>query len=112
MPAMFGRRWAVLSVVLLVDAAPTPHCGSDPVRPQPVLEIRASNCACAPGVIEALVDGSVMGELTCGPAGALMVSVSEGDHVVSARADGVSWPQQTCRAGDGKTTVELGCPLG
>jgi hypothetical protein len=109
---MMGRHWAALSILILADVAPTSSCGSDPVRPGPpvVLEIRASDCGCAPGVIEVLVDGRVVGELTCGEAGALVVNASEGSRVVSARSGELSWSPQTHFVRGGTTVVELGCP--
>jgi hypothetical protein len=101
--------WAVLAVVL-IDVAPS--CGGP--RPSPLhtaLTIAASDCSCARDTLRVSVDSARVGEVKCGPSGALSIAVSPGAHLIGAENGTASWPARSYDAPAGETTrVELGCP--
>jgi hypothetical protein len=104
--------WAVLGVALMFDVAPS--CGGRPPRPVPAytsLTITASDCSCARDTLRVSVDNAWVGEVKCGPSGALSISVNPGSHLISAESGTASWPARSHDAPAGTTTpVELGCP--
>jgi hypothetical protein len=102
--------WAVLAVALMFDVAPS--CGGS--RPRPLytsLTITASDCSCARDTLRVSIDNAWVGEVKCGPTGALSISVNPGTHLISAENGTASWPTRSQDAPAGETTpVELGCP--
>jgi hypothetical protein len=107
---------AALALTLLADVAPSPSscgsgCRSDSTSQYTYFEVKASDCACAPGTIQVRVDDQLAGTITCGPSGAVSLQVSAGAHAVSAQSATGSWPPQSKLASPGRRTpVELGCP--
>jgi hypothetical protein len=103
----------LLTAAALLDVAPS--CGHNPVRPTPLppvsLEIRASDCTCARGVIEVAVDRATVGETQCAAVTPLTVDVNPGSHTVDARSGTLLWLQQVVQANGATTRVELGCPI-
>jgi hypothetical protein len=110
MRAIRCSPWTLLIVVILADVAPNPSCGSSSSS-EGYLQIGASNCACAPGAIQATLDGRGAGAITCGTANALTVKTETGSHVVAATGANAAWAAQSYDVRADRTTrVELGCP--
>ncbi len=102
--------WAGIAVVLLFDVAPSPSCGSGSRDENALLYVSATDCSCAPGTIRVTVDERFAAEVRCG-AGATVVEVRGGTHVVAATSGVAVWPPQTQVVPPGGTArVDLGCP--
>jgi hypothetical protein len=103
---MTSGQYSMLALIVLLDAAPVPSCGTSS---RTELLIQAADCSCISEQLEVFVDDKSVGQLRCG--WSLPTQVAPGSHVVGGRDSAKTWPQQSVSVREGETvTVRLACP--